>query len=74
VFLQIAAGAAALPATWRTASASNYPTRPITIIVPFAAGGPTDTIARIVAERLRPSLGQAVIIENVTGARCPCCA
>jgi tripartite-type tricarboxylate transporter receptor subunit TctC len=57
-----------VPATRRMASASNYPTRPITIIVPFAAGGPTDTIARIVAERLRPSLGQAVIIENVTGA------
>jgi tripartite-type tricarboxylate transporter receptor subunit TctC len=44
-----------------------YPSRPITMIVPVAAGGPTDTIARIVAERMRGSLGQPVIIENVTG-------
>jgi tripartite-type tricarboxylate transporter receptor subunit TctC len=50
------------------ASAQDFPTRPITIIVPFAAGGPTDTIARILAERMRVSLGQTVLIENVTGA------
>jgi tripartite-type tricarboxylate transporter receptor subunit TctC len=51
-----------------TADAQTYPTRPITMVVPFAAGGPTDTITRIVAERMRTSLGQTVIIENVTGA------
>ena len=50
------------------AAAQTYPTRPITMVVPFAAGGPTDTITRIVAERMRASLGQTVIIENVTGA------
>jgi tripartite-type tricarboxylate transporter receptor subunit TctC len=48
--------------------AQPYPTRPITLVVPFAAGGPTDTITRIVGERMRVSLGQTVIIENVTGA------
>jgi tripartite-type tricarboxylate transporter receptor subunit TctC len=48
--------------------AQDYPSRPITMIVPFAAGGPTDTLARLIAEAMRPSLGQTVIIENVTGA------
>ena len=66
--LQLAAGAAALPAASLIARAQNYPARPITMIVPFAAGGPTDTIGRIVGERMRASLGQSVIIENVTGA------
>src|ERR1700730_3931200 len=50
------------------ASAQAYPSRPITMIVPFAAGGPTDRIARIVAERMRASLGQPIVIEDVTGA------
>jgi tripartite-type tricarboxylate transporter receptor subunit TctC len=50
------------------ASAQTYPSRPITMVVPFAAGGPTDTIARILAEGMRQSLGQTVIIENITGA------
>jgi tripartite-type tricarboxylate transporter receptor subunit TctC len=67
-FLRLAAGAAAPLAVSRFAWAQNYPARPITMNVPFAAGGPTDTIARIVSERMRVSLGQAVIIENVTGA------
>src|SRR6185436_13857671 len=49
-------------------SAEVYPSRPITIIVPFPAGGPTDTIARVVAERISTSLAQPVVIENVTGA------
>jgi tripartite-type tricarboxylate transporter receptor subunit TctC len=49
-------------------SAQVYPSRPITIVVPFAAGGPTDTIARILAERMRQSLGQPVIVEDVGGA------
>jgi tripartite-type tricarboxylate transporter receptor subunit TctC len=67
-FLHLAAGAIALPAVSRIARAQSYPTRPVTMIVPFAAGGPTDTVARIVAERMRVSLGQAVIIEDVAGA------
>ena len=48
--------------------AQTYPSRPITMIVPFAAGGPTDTLARLLGERMRVSLGQTVVIENVTGA------
>ncbi len=51
-----------------SASAQPYPSRPITIVVGYAAGGPTDTIARIVAERMKGPLGQSIIIENVTGA------
>ena len=50
------------------ASAQTYPSRPITMIVPFAAGGPTDRIGRIVAEGMRPALGQPIVIEDVTGA------
>ena len=52
----------------RIVCAQTYPTRPITIVVGYAAGGPTDTAARILAEVLKPLLGQAVLIENVTGA------
>jgi len=50
------------------ALAQAYPSRPITVIVPFPAGGPTDTLARILADPMSGSLGQSVIIENVTGA------
>src|SRR5215831_19798740 len=50
------------------ANAQTYPTRPITMNVPFAAGGPTDTIARVIAQRMSAALGQSIIIENVTGA------
>jgi tripartite-type tricarboxylate transporter receptor subunit TctC len=50
------------------ARAENYPSRPITIIVPFAAGGPTDALARILGDRMRQSLGQPIIVEDVTGA------
>src|SRR5262252_10472041 len=50
------------------ASAQNFPARPVAIVVPFSAGGPTDTIARIMAERMAKSLGQTVVVENVTGA------
>jgi tripartite-type tricarboxylate transporter receptor subunit TctC len=67
-FLHLAAGAAALPALSRIARAQTYPSRPITIVVPFPAGGGTDVPGRIMAERMRESLGQPVIIENVTGA------
>ncbi|MEE1613300.1 tripartite tricarboxylate transporter substrate-binding protein [Microvirga sp. CF3016] len=48
--------------------AQNYPTRPITMVVPFAAGGPTDVIARIVGDHMSRTLGQQVVIENVAGA------
>ncbi|HEY2534619.1 MAG TPA: tripartite tricarboxylate transporter substrate-binding protein [Xanthobacteraceae bacterium] len=67
-FLRLAAGSVAWPAAASIASAESYPSRPVTMIVPFAAGGPTDVIARIVAEGMRPSLGQPVLIENVGGA------
>jgi tripartite-type tricarboxylate transporter receptor subunit TctC len=63
-FLRLTAGAAALPTFSRMVSAQTYPTRPITIMVGAAAGGPTDTIARILAQHMRASLGQAIIIEN----------
>jgi tripartite-type tricarboxylate transporter receptor subunit TctC len=50
------------------ASAQAYPTKPITLIVPFAAGGPTDLMARIMGERMSKELGQQIIIDNITGA------
>src|SRR5215470_4271305 len=58
----------ALAAHSEPTSAQVYPSRPITMVVPLAAGGPLDTIARILAEPMRASLGQPVIVENVTGA------
>jgi tripartite-type tricarboxylate transporter receptor subunit TctC len=67
-FLHVAASAAALPVVSRIARAQTYPSRPITMIVPYPAGGPTDTIARLLGERMRASLGQPVVIENVAGA------
>ncbi|MBR0697070.1 tripartite tricarboxylate transporter substrate binding protein BugD [Bradyrhizobium lablabi] len=59
---------AALCALAAPASAQNYPTRSITMIVPFAAGGPTDVISRIVTAHMAQTLGQSIIIENVVGA------
>jgi tripartite-type tricarboxylate transporter receptor subunit TctC len=50
------------------AAAQNFPSRPITIIVPFSAGGPSDAMARILAERMKVTLGETVLVENVTGA------
>src|SRR5215813_13537831 len=64
----IGSAAVTWPLTARAQHTQAYPTRPITMIVPFPAGGPTGTIARIVAEGIRVSLGQPIIIENVTGA------
>ena len=61
IALSVLAGAAG-------AQAQTYPSRPVTIIVPFPPGGSTDVVARIMAERMRPVLGQPVIIENVGGA------
>jgi tripartite-type tricarboxylate transporter receptor subunit TctC len=66
-FLRLAAGAAALSTMSRIATAQTYPTRPITMIVPFPAGGGTDIIARAIAERMRVSLGRSIVIENVGG-------
>jgi tripartite-type tricarboxylate transporter receptor subunit TctC len=51
-----------------SAGAQDFPSKPITIIVPFAAGGPTDALARVLGERMRQSLGQTILVENVTGA------
>jgi len=67
-FLHLAAGAAALFALTNTTLAQDWPTRPVTLVVPFAAGGPNDVVARILAPRLSEILGQSVIIENVAGA------
>jgi tripartite-type tricarboxylate transporter receptor subunit TctC len=67
-FLQLAATAAALPTVSRIARAQPYPTRPIMMIVPYGAGGPTDTVGRIIAEGMRGALGQSIIVENVAGA------
>jgi tripartite-type tricarboxylate transporter receptor subunit TctC len=64
--LALAALASLMPLT--NADAQTYPDHPITIVVPVSAGGPTDAIARTLAERMRISLGQPVVIENVTGA------
>jgi tripartite-type tricarboxylate transporter receptor subunit TctC len=63
-----AAGLLALGAMTAPSQAQNYPARPITLTVPFAAGGPTDIIARIVADHMSKTLGQQLVIENVVGA------
>jgi tripartite-type tricarboxylate transporter receptor subunit TctC len=67
-FLRVAAGVVALPALLRSAGAQTYPSRQITLVVPFPPGGSTDVAARIIAERMKPLLGQPLIIENVGGA------
>jgi tripartite-type tricarboxylate transporter receptor subunit TctC len=67
-FLHLVAGAAALPALSRIAKAQAYPTRPITMVVPFAAGGSFDVIARVITPPLSEVLHQQVIVENVSGA------
>ena len=67
-FLHLAAGVWALPAASRLARAQAYPTRPITIVVPYPAGGSTGALARIMLEPLQKTLGQPIIIENVGGA------
>ncbi len=67
-FLHLAAGSASLAATSRIASALDYPTRPVRMIVGLAAGGPTDLVARIVAQWLSEHLGNSFVVENRTGA------
>ncbi len=67
-FLHLVAGAAALPLTPMHSRAQSYPAKPITVIVPFPAGGPTDLITRIVIEPMKEMLGQPIVVENVGGA------
>src|ERR1700751_2958435 len=67
-FLHLAGGAAAAASFSHGAYAAGYPTRPITVVVPFAAGGATDVLARVLADAMGKSLGQTMIVENVTGA------
>jgi tripartite-type tricarboxylate transporter receptor subunit TctC len=67
-FLQLAAGAAALPALARRAQAQGYPTRPVRVIVPYAPGGPTDVFGRLMAQKLTEQLGRQFFVENIGGA------
>src|SRR5262249_51932987 len=66
--LTMALAVCAAIASVASALAQPYPTRPITLVAPYAAGGPTDLVARILAESMRKSLGQPVIVENIAGA------
>jgi len=67
-FLHLVAGAATAPVASRLARAQTYPTRPITLVVPIAAGGAVDTAARIIAEKIQDRLQQSVVVENRPGA------
>jgi tripartite-type tricarboxylate transporter receptor subunit TctC len=67
-FLHLAVGVAALPALSRVAWAQTYPTRPVRLVVPFAAGGPSDIAARLIGQSLTERLGQQIIVENRPGA------
>ncbi len=67
-FIQAWTTALAIPALSRITFAQDYPTRPITVIVPFAAGGPIDTLARFMSQGMSTSIGQPIAIEDVSGA------
>src|SRR6187455_2510679 len=66
--LFVIAALGAMLAAGSSVIAQPYPSKPITIVVPFSAGGPTDTLARIMGERMRKPLGQPVLIDNTLGA------
>src|SRR5215475_5455091 len=66
--LHLAACAAALPAMSRVAWAQTYPSRPVTMIVPFPAGGATATLARVLAEHMKTTRGEPIVVENIGGA------
>jgi len=70
-FLHLAAGTVALPVISRVASAQAYPSRPITMIVPIAAGSSTDVLGRLLAERMGTALGQPIVIETCLGPTAP---
>lgn len=67
-FLHLAAGMVMVSAAPSLARAQSYPTRPITVIVPFAAGGPNDILGRIASEHMSRTLGQSLVVEDVVGA------
>jgi tripartite-type tricarboxylate transporter receptor subunit TctC len=67
-FLQLAAGVVALPAKSRLAFAQDYPTRPVRLVIGFAAGGAPDVVARLLAQWLSQRLGQSFLVENRPGA------
>jgi tripartite-type tricarboxylate transporter receptor subunit TctC len=67
-FMQLTAGAAVAPALSTIASAQTYPTRPVRVIVPYAAAGPTDMLARLTVQKLSEHLGKQFYVENIGGA------
>src|SRR5579871_1365634 len=67
-FLQLTAGAAALPALSRWAAAQSYPSRAVRVIVPYSPGGPTDVCARLIAQKLSDRLGKQFYVEDIVGA------